>query len=250
MFLTVELDKIPDMHGEIKKKTLEAESHRKELHNLQLQHSITKSELAAANRKIITLQNDLNQIHSELNNFSDDFDSRIVKVMEEKTKLVDQLNKQLEAVNMSNTYKDEKILSMKIKNDGLIALIRAMRSRLVQLSSSAGALAVLGEREMIIKTNLITEIKNKSHLLQEVVKTEFEDFASRAVANIIAENYRLKEENKNITKELEEARFEIAADDSIDLKADIMSADRKTRPRLFTQGTLMLELPQLFGKEG
>lgn len=238
------------MYADAKKKSLEAESYRKELHNLQLQHSTTKAELAAANRKAVALQNDLNLIHSELKSFSDGFDTKFVKMLEEKDYTITQLNQDIQILNSTNLYKDEIIESMENKQFNLVALIKEMRSRLVQLSSSAVAVTILGEREMVIKQDLLAEISKRRELIKEETKEAIVDFASRAVANIIAENDRLKLENKNIAKDLEVARVEaLIAEDSIDLKSELMSPMPKNKPTLFTQGTLMLDLPQLFEED-
>ena len=105
----------------------------------------------------------------------------------------------------------------------------------------------MAAREVSLKRELLENYQNNIKNEKTRLAEEVRESINQAITDVILENDKLKGDNLLLTKELDEVRLEAMAQQTLEIGTAIASVgEKKNDRRLFTQGTLLLELPQLF----
>lgn len=248
--LPVELERFGSLESMLKKRTQELEAKRKENLSLQFDKRSLENDLNTANRKVMTLNKDIATIHNELNLFAASFEKKLEAAIAEKDVLFGH-----EMAKMQAAIKDYDVVVA--DNDRLrrrLAQDREMLRRLtVSLRKVNGELETvksMAANELRLKTGIAQLYADRVSKVKQQIHDELENEVSYIVAKITVDREnefsRIKKDNIHLSKEINELRHEMAAEELLGMSEKITSVKaERGQPKLFTQATLMLDFPKL-----
>lgn len=233
------------MYADAKRRSGDTDVQRKEIHHLKMLNKKLEAELAAANRRSGFLQNDINLIHKELNQFSATFEEKLEESLRERDESIHALTEEVDYLRSQAAELNTERHKLAEKLEGATGLLKFLRSGLKGMNGGLADLTSLGSQELLLKQEALGEANYQLCSIDELHKRDLDRAVAKSVSPMVVEIENLKHRIEMLEKELVEARQEIAAEQTIEIREDIDIAKRSA-PKLFTQGTLMLDFPKLF----
>ena len=248
------------IESSLKRKQTENELNRKENLKLGFDKRSLEGDLASANRKISSLNNDIETIHNELNRFAENFETNLEAALKERDSRIADLNhklqlkaEQYELLNISYSRLEKKSQASTDLLRLLSSTLEAMRDKLIRLESA-------GRQEESLKKLLVQDTNRRVEAASDVVQDQLEEYVECRLEGLVkefaSENDRLRKDKLHLEREVNDVRQEMKSmmllfnlkqtevDDAIPAPTDQPQAPAN-RAKLFTQGTLMLDIPNL-----
>lgn len=249
LVVTVENEKLNESLAETKKKLAECDQYRKEAVTLKISNRCLEADLNLAKKKVTHLQNDLNIIHAELTQFSENFESKLENTTREKEEIIEEQSHEIEQLKTELAHTKAQLV---IQNKNIRVAKEAFRdllNQLVNFNTLADTITAAATRELELKKQIIEDFTSS----KQVVETVVNEVAVKITQEYFEETDKLRKDNVHLTKEVAELKKELVVDRSIAIGSDgdgmgDSKGLMKERPQLFTQGTLILDYPKLFGR--
>ena len=130
LVVTVENEKLNESLAETKKKLAECDQYRKEAVTLKISNRCLEADLNLAKKKVTHLQNDLNIIHAELTQFSENFESKLENTTREKEEIIEEQSHEIEQLKTELAHTKAQLV---IQNKNIRVAKEAFRDLLNQL---------------------------------------------------------------------------------------------------------------------